>query len=146
VRLTTFTDYSLRLLLYLAAAPEQRATIAEVSQAYGVSEHHMVKVVHLLGKAGVLKNTRGRHGGVALARPPSAINIGRVVRLTEGAARPAECFDPRTNECRIAGACRLRRAFAEAVDSFYETLDKYTLQDLTLQPVTFTRLASYTHV
>ena len=141
MRLTTFTDYSLRLLLYLAVAPERRATIAEVAQAYCVSEHHMVKVVHVLGKAGVLSNTRGRHGGVALAQPPVKINIGRVVRLTEGPGRVAECFDARSNECRISGSCRLRRALGEAVDGFYNVLDKYTLQDLALAPAVLAKLA-----
>jgi len=133
VRLTAFTDYSLRLLMYLAAAPERRATIAEVAEAHGISENHLVKVVHLLGKEGLLKNTRGRGGGIRLARAAAEINLARVVRATEGAARPAECFDPEHNECALTEACRLRRAFQEAVDSFYASLERHTLEDLRIR-------------
>ena len=140
MRLTTFTDYSLRLLIYLAAAPGQRATIAEAAGAYGVSEHHMVKVVHLLGKAGLLKNTRGKGGGVELARPARAINIAEVVRLTERGDMPAECFDAETNTCAISPACRLRKALREAVDGFYRALERYTLEDLAIQPTKLTAL------
>jgi Rrf2 family nitric oxide-sensitive transcriptional repressor len=132
VRLTTFTDYSLRLLIYLAAAPEQGSTIAEVARAYAVSEHHMVKVVHLLGREGLLRNTRGRGGGVQLALPPSAVNVGRVVRLAERGDMPAECFDRETNTCPISRACRLRDAFREAVEAFYAVLEQYTLADLVI--------------
>lgn len=132
MRLTTFTDYSLRLLMYLAAAPEQRATIAEVAKAFDVSEHHMVKVVHLLGREGLLNNTRGKGGGVELARAPAAISVGQVVRLTERGDMPAECFERETNTCPLSPACRLRNALREAVDAFYGALERYTLQDLTL--------------
>lgn len=134
VRLTTFTDYSLRLLIYLAAAREQRTTIAEVAQAFDISEHHLVKVVHRLGREGLLRNTRGKSGGVQLARPASAISVGRVVRLTEGDDMPAECFDPASNQCPISGVCRLRGALREAVDAFYGALEQYTLQDLAIHP------------
>ncbi len=130
MRLTTFTDYSLRMLIYLASAPEKKATIAEVARVYGVSEHHMVKVVHLLGKAGFLKNTRGKGGGVELARPAFEINVGRVVRLTEGEDMPAECFDPSTNTCRITGSCRLQRVLREAVASFHRVLEGSSLEHL----------------
>jgi Rrf2 family nitric oxide-sensitive transcriptional repressor len=133
VRLTTFTDYSMRLLMYLAAAPEQRATIAEVARAYGISEHHMVKVVHFLGKEGYVKNTRGKGGGVQLARPAAEINIGRVVSATEGGARPAECFEAGNHDCALTGVCRLPRALREAVDAFYASLGRYTLEDLRIR-------------
>jgi len=134
MRLTTFTDYSLRVLLYVAAAPEGRATIAEIARAFGISEHHLVKVVHLLGREGVLANTRGRRGGLRLARPPREINVGAVVRLTEGGDLPAECFDRATNTCVLAGGCGLQRALGEAMRSFYGVLGRYTLEDLRLQP------------
>jgi Rrf2 family transcriptional regulator, nitric oxide-sensitive transcriptional repressor len=132
VRLTTFTDYSLRLLIYLAAAREQRATIAEVAQAFGVSEHHLVKVAHRLGKDGFLRNSRGRGGGIQLARPPAAINLGEVVRLTEGGDMPAECFDPQTSRCPIDGVCRLNGVLRAAVDAFYRALENHTLADLAI--------------
>jgi Rrf2 family nitric oxide-sensitive transcriptional repressor len=129
MRLTTFTDYSLRVLIYLAAAPTGRATIAEIARAFDVSENHLVKVVHLLGREGILLNTRGRGGGLALAVPAREIGVGRVVRLTEGADHPAECFTS-DNRCAIAPACRLAGVLAEALQAFYAVLDRHTLADL----------------
>jgi Rrf2 family nitric oxide-sensitive transcriptional repressor len=131
MRLTSFTDYSLRVLMYLAADPDRRATIAEIARAYAISQHHLVKVVHSLGRAGVLANVRGRGGGIELARPPEAINVGAVVRATEGPAMPAECFAPESNACRIARACRLQAALRDAAEAFLAVLDGYTLADLT---------------
>lgn len=130
MRMTTFTDYSLRVLLYVAAAPEGRATIAEIAAAYGVSENHLVKVVHFLGKHELLVNTRGRGGGLRLARAAQKINVGEVVRLAEAGDRPAECFDKHSNECVLAGSCRLQRILGDALGAFYGTLDRYTLADL----------------
>ena len=130
MKLSTFSDYSLRVLMYLAAAPEGKATIGEIAGAFGISEHHLVKVVQRLGAEGLLLNTRGRGGGVRLARAPGEINLGRVLRMTEGGDRPAECFDRRTNTCLLAGRCRLEAALREAVASFYESLERRTLADL----------------
>jgi Rrf2 family protein len=130
MRLTTFTDYSLRVLMFVATAPEGRATISEVAKAFGISEHHLVKVVHALGKEGVLVNTRGRGGGLRLAAPPASIRVGQLVRATEGGDVPAECFEHDTNECTITRVCRLKNVLAEAVDAFYKALDQYTLADL----------------
>ena len=134
MRLTTFTDYSLRVLIYLAGRPEHRATIAEVARAFDISEHHLVKVVQFLGKEEVLLNTRGRGGGMQLAKAPAAINVGRVVRLAEGAHRPAECFDLETNTCVLTGVCRLQRVLGDAMKAFYATLDQYSLDDLRISP------------
>src|SRR2546423_15216021 len=106
MRLTTFTEYSLRVLLYLAAARERRSTIAQIARAFAISEHHLVKVVHFLGRNSLLANRRGRGGGLQLARPPSEINIGLVARLPEAGDLPAECFDPRPNTCVLAGGFR----------------------------------------
>lgn len=129
MRLTTFTDYSLRVLIHVARAPEGRSTIAEAARALDVSEHHLVKVVHGLGKMGVLFNTRGRGGGLRLAVPASGINIGHVVRSTES-LDVAECFDARANTCGLMGKCRLERVLHEAVDAFHAVLARYTLEDL----------------
>jgi Rrf2 family nitric oxide-sensitive transcriptional repressor len=134
MRLTTFTDYSLRVLVYLAAAPEGRSTIAEIARGFAISEHHLVKVVHFLGQEGLLLNTRGRRGGLRLARPAREINVGAVVRLAEGADLPAECFDPRTNTCMLAGGCGLQRILEEAVGQFYAVLEQYTVADLRSHP------------
>jgi len=133
MRLTTFTDYSLRVLIYVATRPEERATIGAIAQAFDISEHHLTKVVHFLGKAGLLANVRGRGGGLGLALPASRINVGQVVRQTEVRDLPAECFDPQSNACTITAACRLKGVLDEAVKSFYAVLDKYTLEDLVRQ-------------
>jgi Rrf2 family transcriptional regulator, nitric oxide-sensitive transcriptional repressor len=130
MRLTTFTDYSLRVLIYVAAAPDRRTTISEVAGAFGISENHLVKVVHFLGKTGLLANVRGRGGGLELAVPASAVNIGQVVRMSEAGDMPAECFNRYTNTCPITPNCRLRGILGEAVQSFYAVLEKYSLQDL----------------
>jgi Rrf2 family nitric oxide-sensitive transcriptional repressor len=130
MRLTTFTDYSLRVLMYVAAHPEGRATIAEIAGAYDVSEHHLTKVVHFLGKEGYLDNLRGRGGGLKLAREPASINVGEVVKLTEGGDVPAECFERESNCCAITADCKLKFALAKAVDAFYDTLRRYTLEDV----------------
>ena len=130
MRLTTFTDYSLRVLIHLATAPEGRATIAQIAEAFGISEHHLVKVVHLLGREGILVNTRGRGGGLRLAAAPGTITVGRVVRATEGEDLPAECFDHEHDRCAISGMCRLAGVLGEAMGAFHRVLDGYTLQDL----------------
>jgi Rrf2 family nitric oxide-sensitive transcriptional repressor len=130
MRLTTFTDYSLRVMIYLAAEPGRRATIAEIAQSYSISENHLVKVVHFLGQSGWLANVRGRGGGLALAKDPSDIRMGEVVRITEGSDHPAECFGENAGSCPIARICRLRGVLGEAVEAFYAVLDKYTLEDV----------------
>jgi len=130
MRLTTFTDYGLRVLIYVATHPDGRATIAEIAGAYGISEHHLTKVVHFLGKEGFLENIRGRGGGLMLARDPAAINVGDVVKRSEGGDVPAECFEHETDCCAITAECKLKVALAEAVNAFYAQLRKYTLADV----------------
>ena len=130
MRLTSFTDYSLRVLIYVASQPERRATIAEIATAFDISQHHLTKVVHFLGREGWLATVRGKGGGLGLARPAGQINLGAVVRATEGPALPAECFDPAGNHCSIARICRLQGVLHEAVQAFHAVLDRYTLEDL----------------
>lgn len=134
MRLTAFSDYSLRVLIYLAAAPEGRSTIADIARAFGISEHHLVKVVQRLGREGILLNTRGRGGGVKLARPAQEINVGEVMRLTEGGDMPAECFDEAANTCVLAGGCRLQKILGDAVEKFYAVLGQYSVADLGASP------------
>jgi Rrf2 family nitric oxide-sensitive transcriptional repressor len=129
MRLSTFTDYSLRVLMYLATKPGERATIAQVAQAFDVSEHHLVKVVHALGRAGWLANIRGKGGGLELAVPPDHVTVGDVVRETEGAPVLAECF-AEVNTCNITGDCRLKDVFSESAKAFYAVLDSYTIADI----------------
>ncbi len=130
MKLTAFTDYSLRVLIYLAAQPAERATIAQSARSFEVSEHHLVKVVHFLGKQGWLDNVRGKGGGLELGKPPEAIVVGRVVRETEGMSQMAECFGEAHADCCIAPDCRLRGVLVDAMKAFYEVLDRYTLADL----------------
>lgn len=108
VHLTQFSDYSLRLALYLACHPERVVAVDEVSRAYGISRHHLVKVVQTMTDLGVVDAQRGRGGGMRLAMPPSAINVGWLVRRTEPHFNLVECFDPATNTCPIAPACGLK--------------------------------------
>lgn len=130
MKLTTFTDYSLRVLIYVAAQPQQRATIADIAAAFEVSENHLTKVVHFLGKNGWLATVRGKGGGLELAMPPELVGVGKVVRQTEGVELPADCFGSKGGDCCIADMCRLRGVLGEALQGFYGVLDKYTLADL----------------
>ena len=134
MKLTSFTDYSLRVLIYLAARPDQRATVAEIAVAYGIKQNHLTKVVHFLGRQGWLATVRGKGGGLQLAMPPADIGIGAVVRATEGTDLPAECFDAAANTCPIARMCRLKRLLGEAAEAFHAVLDGCTLADLVRQP------------
>jgi Rrf2 family nitric oxide-sensitive transcriptional repressor len=132
MKLTAFTDYALRVLIYLAAEPGRRATIAEICAAFEVKENHLMKVAHHLGKRGWVQTTRGKGGGLLLAKPAREIRIGDVVRDTEGLALPAECFsaDKRTH-CSIVKCCELKGVLAQAVKAFYSVLDQCTLADIT---------------
>jgi len=140
MRLNTFTDYALRVLIVVAVRREQRSTIADIAATFTISEHHLTKVVHFLGRKGFLRNVRGRGGGLELARPAEEINVGAVVRATEGAALPAECFDADTDRCAITRVCRLRHVLRDAVEAFYGVLDAYTLADLVRNRATLARV------
>lgn len=130
MKLTAFTDYSLRVLIYLASQPSQRVTIARIATSFDISEHHLVKVVHFLGKQGWLTNVRGKGGGLELGERPERIVVGRVVRETEGTPMLADCFGETGGDCQIAPDCRLRGVLGEALAAFYAVLDRYTLVDL----------------
>ena len=140
MRLSTFTDYSLRLLMYLAVEPQRRATIAEVAAAFGISQNHLTKVAHGLGRHGWLANVRGHGGGLALALAPRQIVVGEVVRHTENSALPATCFADADSACAIGTACRLRGVLDEALQAFYGVLDRYTLADLAADPQALAQL------
>lgn len=134
MQLNIFSDYALRVLIYAAARPNVRCTCEEVATAFGVSRHHLVKVVNGLEHLGYLETVRGRSGGFHLAHAPERIIIGEVVRRTEGTLAVVECFDRETNTCPLTRACGLKGALAEAVEAFLGVLDQYSLADLVAKP------------
>ena len=125
MKLTRYSDYALRVLLYLGARPERLCSISEMSRAHSLSQNNLMKVVHDLGKAGFVTSVRGRLGGIRLARPPGEIIIGSVVRHTEDGFDLADC-----GSCIIAPACGLTSVFKEALAAFMAVLDRYTLEDM----------------
>lgn len=130
MRLTVYTDYALRLLMYLAVKDDGLATIAEVASSYGISKTHLMKVAHQLGQAGYVGTVRGRGGGLRLAMPVERINLGQVVRHTEPDMAVVACLNPVNAPCAIKSCCVLRRALAKAGAAFLEVLDGYSLADL----------------
>lgn len=136
MRLTNFTDFALRLLMYAAAHEDRLITIEEVSEVYNISRAHLMKVTNALTRAGFLKAVRGRSGGLTLARPPRKIRLGDVVRTTEPDFALVECFGT-GNQCLITRSCRLRGILSEGLAAFNAVLDKHTLADLMLRPRDF---------
>jgi len=136
MRLTTFSDYALRVLMYASAAGERLITIEETAKTYNISRAHLMKVVNILTRSGYLKGVRGRSGGFTLAKPPEAINLGAVIRATEPDFALVECFAT-GNHCIITRRCHLPEVLNEALDSFVRTLDRYTLADLVLDKQDF---------
>jgi Rrf2 family nitric oxide-sensitive transcriptional repressor len=130
MRLTLHADYALRVLLYLSAHTDRQVSTAEISEAYGVSKNHLVRVVQELGKHGYVDVRPGRSGGLALARPPSQIRLGEVIRRMEPDMNLLECFDPAENTCPIMPACALKHILVEARDAFLAVLDRLTLEDV----------------
>lgn len=140
MRLTDFTDYSLRVLMYTAVRSDELVTIAEISEALGIARGHLVKIVHALGRAGYLSTTRGRTGGLRLGRPASRITVGDVVRTMEPDFRMVECFDTEGNACVITAACGLRGVLGSALRAYFEVLDKFTLADIAADQAKLSRL------
>jgi Rrf2 family nitric oxide-sensitive transcriptional repressor len=129
MRLTTYTDYTLRTLMYLAVNAGSIATIAGIAETYRISETHLMKIVHQLGISGDIETIRGRNGGIRLRKPPADINLGTVVRRTEVDLELVECFDRRAT-CAISEDCVLQSVLGEALTAFMAVLDRYTLADL----------------
>jgi len=129
MHITRYTDYSLRVLIYLAIHQDQLATISEIANSYGISKNHLMKIVQQLNQQGYLLATRGKNGGIKLNRPAEEINIGQLVRKIEDKNKLVECFDA-DNQCVITPSCQLKNIFAEALENFFATLDAYTLSDL----------------
>ena len=138
MRLTQWTDYSLRVLMYCAACEQRElpVTITEIADSHSISRSHLTKVVHQLGAHGLLDTTRGRGGGMRLCKPAAEINIGAVVRQTETDFAMVECFDASTNQCALSPQCLLKGVLQQATNSFLAVLDGVTLADLIAPAVT----------
>lgn len=134
MQLTQYTDYSLRVLLYLGLFPDRRCTITEIADAYLINRNHLVKVVHNLSQDGWITTTRGKSGGMVLAFRPEQINIGAVIQRTEPHMNLLECFDHECNTCPITSACILKHGLYKARKAFMDVLCSYTLADVLVQP------------
>jgi Rrf2 family transcriptional regulator, nitric oxide-sensitive transcriptional repressor len=130
VRLTLHTDYALRMLMLLALEPDELHTIASVAERYDISRNHLMKVAQTLIQSGFVESVRGRHGGLRLAKAPSEIKLGSVVRATEDSFALVECFDRKRNTCVVTPACGLRRPLDEAIGAFLSVLDHVSLAEV----------------
>lgn len=130
MRINTYTDYALRVLMHAAARRPHLVTIQEVAERFNISRNHLTKIIHHLARAGYLETQRGRSGGFTLARAPEKIRVGDVVRFAESDSPLAECFDPLRNACVVTPVCKLKHQLHEAQQAFYAVLDGYTVADL----------------
>ena len=133
MQITRYTDYSLRVLIYLAINKQQLTTINDIATSYNISKNHLMKIVQQLNQQGYVLATRGKNGGIKLNREPKDLNIGKLVRVIEDKNKLIECFGA-DNQCVITPSCQLKNIFAEAQENFFKTLDAYTLQDLIGEP------------
>jgi Rrf2 family transcriptional regulator, nitric oxide-sensitive transcriptional repressor len=141
MRLTDYTDYSLRTLMYLGTHRDNLVTIQDIADAYGISKSHLMKVVHQLGLAGLVETIRGRSGGLRLGKEPEEINIGDVVRGTEPDFMMVECFSRETNECILSPSCELQDVLRRATTAYLDVLSGVTLADLLRNSGSLRRLA-----
>lgn len=132
MHLTSFTDYSLRTLLYLAAHPGESFSIKDIAEYYGVSRNHLVKVAHKLGQLGYIETSRGKGGGIKIAPHAGQTRLGDLVVELEPHMNMVECFDPATNTCKIASGCHFKGILAKATKSYLTTLNQYTLSKAAL--------------
>ena len=129
MRLSEYTDYACRVLMHCAAHPGL-TTIGELAERYGISKNHLMKVAQRLAAEGFVEGVRGRSGGLKLARPANALNVGSIMRIMEDTGTFVECFDAATNSCVVTPACGLRHALAGALEAFARHLDQFTIADL----------------
>ena len=133
MKLTSFSDYCLRVLIFLAAQPDRKATIAEIARTFDISENHLTKVVHFLGRHGWVQTVRGKGGGLYLGRAAADIRVGEVVRAAEGDDGRG-CVTPDKGSCTIGRVCQLSGVLREALEAFYAVLDRYSVADITRNP------------
>lgn len=134
MRLTHHSNYAMRLLMYCALMDKPVCRIADVAEAFGISENHLTKIAQRLSQIGVIETVRGRNGGVYLAKAPEDINIGEIIRVTEENLILVECFAEETNTCPLTSACRFKRILQQGLMAFLAVLDGYTLADLVVAP------------
>lgn len=134
MRLTSFTDYGLRMLMRMASAPGRAYSTAELAEEFGLSRNHLSKIMQRLSRGGIVETRRGAGGGAMLARRPQAIRLGDVVRLLEADQPLVECFQTATNTCSLDGRCRLKACLRAAETAFLTNLDHATLADVALPP------------
>lgn len=130
MRLSDYTDYTLRVLMYCATHTDRLVTIAEIADVHRVSKNHLMKIVNDLARQGLLETTRGRGGGLRLLQAPSAIRVGEVLRKAETDFRLVECFDAATDHCTLTPACRLKGLLGDALKAYFSVLDPVTLADI----------------
>jgi len=140
MNITTFSDYTLRVLIYLAVHQDKKSTADEISKAYDISFHHVAKAAQWLVREGYVKSERGRMGGISLNQPAGNINIGQIVRATEAGTVLVDCMRAEGGACCIAPACGLKTALAEAQAAFYHALDGYSLTDVAQQKSSLSKL------
>ncbi len=131
VKLTNFTDYSMRALIYLAVHPGRLCTVKEISEAFNISQNHMVKVVHSLSKHRYINTKKGKNGGIELSKPAYHLNVGDIVRTLESDLYIVECFNSDDKRCSITAVCKLKHVLFNAYKAFIGELDKHTLADIT---------------
>ncbi len=139
MRLTTFSDYSIRVILYLGIQRGELAKIIDISNAYSISENHLTKVVHFLAQNNFIETTRGKGGGLRLVRDPKTINVGQLIRLTEGDTGFLPCLDTE-GACCIQSVCKLRGVLREAQTALYKVFDQYTIADLLVPEESLARI------
>lgn len=130
MKLTMYTDYSLRVLMYLALDPDNTSTIQEIADHYNISKNHLMKVAYELGQSGYVETVRGRNGGLRLAKSAAEINLGELVRECEEDFTLVECFDAENNQCVLTPACKLKHVLKEALENYFHSLNQYSLADL----------------
>ena len=143
MRLSSYSDYALRVLIYLAVQPDKLPTIAEIADRYGISKNHLMKVAHQLGIGGYVETVRGRGGGLRLGKAPEQISLGEVVRFTEQDLAIVECMGT-ANECLLTPSCALKGVLGEALRAFLAVLDDYTLADIVRQKRSLSALLGVT--
>lgn len=137
MQLTLFTDYSLRTLMYLAMHQDRLCASREISERYGISQNHVVKVVHNLSRLGYIKSVKGKGGGICLSKRPDAINLRELIVELEPDLALVECFDAESNTCKIVAECKLKKVLRDALRAFLEALGECTLADIVIKPKLF---------